>query len=796
MLFAEQSHIPPLANIQHRQWEDTRQTETNILIFDCKKRGEGENRPTKEEKHCHPHPIDPADLSNLLSEPFRHFAIKKREPYIVAINMSNLRGSVKPWDEPASKGAALCFGASGEEGRAVISGLLQAGYGPVFGATRDITTSRAVELANRGCHLLEVDLSQPGKVEDALTSTKAASIFLVTTTPMPPQSATFLEAEEKELHDIESFFDSLVKVYNQDKLSRHVIFSTLDNVKQIATDLSTDEGGEPFIAPLADGTICAHYTGKARGGQYGLKLVENIPELSLTLVTLPFLHSNFFGFAMPVPNEARTQWTIEAAFGDAEIDMFSTEDLGLLIPSILDDRSLYDGYNIKVTAETMALSTVASIFSDLFGKDVVYNPLTVEEMSKLPFPNAQPIAQMCQFLSDPRSAHDMEVTDAVLFPKKPQLFKDWLLTHSDKKVFEDVGLAVDAGPILSVVVFGSTGLQGMSVVKGLLADKRKKYTIRATSRDITQEKALAVKALDPERIELVECNFDDIDSCAAAADGVDGAFLVTDFFDDAGEDPDVELQHARNVIDACEASHSVRHLVFSTLEDIDEMNKRYNWGMPMIDEDGRGQRQSIAPLFHGKARAASYARTKRLSCTFVLLPLYSERFFELLAPEMKENDNGDGFDMIMHVPKADEGDEEPRLICMSIDDLGPAVANVFDSYQVFSGREIGMVTDFVTISEVATKITEVFFEETDADGTVRKGKLEKKDVTVDAWVKKKETTAKDLGQLFSYYSKTDAVKKRRSIAQTLKLVPDAEPLKQWIESNRNNASFHQRLGLR
>ena len=709
----------------------------------------------------------------------------------------NLRGSVlKPFDEPASKGAALVFGASGEEGRAVISGLLRAGYGPVFGATRDTTTSRAVELASRGCHLLEVDLSQPDQVEHALASTKATAIFLVTTTPMPPESETFLEAEEEELHDIKSFFDSLLKAYNQDKLSRHVIFSTLDDVKQIATDLSTDEGGKPFIAPLADGTICAHYTGKARGGQYGLKLVQNITDISLTLVTLPFLHSNFLGFAMPVPNEARTQWTIEAAFGDAEIDMFSTEDLGHLIPSILDDRSLYDGYNVKVTAERITMAEVASIFSDLFGKDVIYNGLTVDEMSQLPFPNAKPIAQMCQFLSDPRSAHDMEVTDAVLFPKKPQLFKDWLLTHSDNEAFVDVGLAVDAGPILSVVVFGATGNQGMSVVKGLLADTRKKYTIRATSRDVTQEKALAIKALDPERIELVECNFDDVDSCAAAADGVDGAFLVTDYFEGAGEDPDVELQHAKNVIDACEASHSVRHLVFSTLEDIDEMNKRFNLGMPMI-EDGRGQRRSVAPLFHGKAQAASYARTKRLSCTFVLLPVYSERFFELLAPELKENnENDDASEMVMHIPKAEDGEDEPQVMCMTIDDLGPAVANIFDSYQVFAGREIGLVTDFVTISEVATTITEVFFEETDADGTVRKGKLEKKDVTVDAWVEKKETTAKDLGQMFSYYSNTDAVKQRRSIAQTLELIPDAQPLKQWIESNRNNASFRQRLGLR
>ena len=105
--------------------------------------------------------------------------------------------------------------------------------------------------------------------------------------------------------------------------------------------------------------------------------------------------------------------------------------------------------------------------------------------------------------------------------------------------------------------------------------------------------------------------------------------------------------------------------------------------------------------------------------------------------------------------------------------------------------------DFVTISEVAETITEVFYKETDADGTVRKGKLKKKEVTVDAfWVEKRGTTAKDLGHFSAITARQIAVKKRRSIAQTLELVPDAKPLKEWIESNRNNASFRQRLGLR
>eukprot|EP00957_Ditylum_brightwellii_P190881 14534256-Ditylum_brightwellii.AAC.1 len=50
--------------------------------------------------------------------------------------------------------------------------------------------------------------------------------------------------------------------------------------------------------------------------------------------------------------------------------------------------------------------------------------------------------------------------------------------------------------------------------------------------------------------------------------------------------------------------------------------------------------------------------------------------------------------------------------------------------------------------------------------------------------------------MFRYYSKTDAVKKRRSVAKTLDLVPDARPLRKWLEENRDNVLFRQKLGLR
>jgi len=276
-------------------------------------------------------------------------------------------------------------------------------------------------------------------------------------------------------------------------------------------------------------------------------------------------------------------------------------------------------------------------------------------------------------------------------------------------------------------------------------------------------------------------------------DGVDGVFLVTDYYDGSGIDPDIEEAHAKNVIDACEASSTVRHLVFSTLESVEDMNRHYNLGLPQIEYgEGDERKTSIIPIFDAKARAAAYARTKKLSCTYVLMPVYSENFFELLAPEEQLDEKTGRKSLVISVPK----NENLGIMCMSVDELGPAVANIFDSYQVFAGHEIALMTDFVTITEVAEMIKETFYEERDSKGNVTSCKVEKKDVTVDKWVEKRGTTVKDLGQMFQYFSKSEAVKKRRPVAGAMELLPDATPLREWLEMNKNNLSFREKLGLR
>jgi nucleoside-diphosphate-sugar epimerase len=232
------------------------------------------------------------------------------------------------------KGPALVFGASGEEGRAAVEGLGEAGYRPVYAFTREGADVYLTD--GLGATLWTGDLQNPDHVRSALADTGAAAIFLVTTTELPTepgQTSGFSDAAEAEYQVIAAFFRILREVHERDGLSRHVVFSVLDNVQEQCRRV-LEETGDVWIMPLDDGSVVPHYSAKGRGGAYATEALSNVPELRLTLITVPFLYSNFLGFFAPLPaDDRRTQWQLTACFGDGrnKIDMMSSSDLAKIV---------------------------------------------------------------------------------------------------------------------------------------------------------------------------------------------------------------------------------------------------------------------------------------------------------------------------------------------------------------------------------------------------------------------------------------------------------------------------------
>ena len=114
-------------------------------------------------------------------------------------------------------------------------------------------------------------------------------------------------------------------------------------------------------------------------------------------------------------------------------------------------------------------------------------------------------------------------------------------------------------------------------------------------------------------------------------------------------------------------------------------------------------------------------------------------------------------------------------------------------HEVFAGHEIGLVTDILSLEEATEIVEKVFFETSTADDVMQDACSETSESSAKFRL---DIVAKDLGQMFRCYSKTDAVKQRDSIAKTLELVPDARPFKTWLEENRDNVEFREMLGLR
>jgi len=566
-----------------------------------------------------------------------------------------------------------------------------------------------------------------------------------------------------------------VEVHKQDHLPRHIIFSTQDNVQAINGTV----GGKLCISPLNDGSVVPHFTGKGRASGYAMHLLKPIPELSITLLTLPFSHSNFLASAIPLPNESKNQWTMNVPFGDAGVDMFSASDLQYIVPAIFQNRILYEGFNVRLSAERIAMEEVASIFSELFGKDVVYNPLTFDEMRELDIPGAQVFSQMCQYLSNPYSRHDIDVTETIMSPRKPQRFRDWLVTHSDHIAFENVGLCNDdIDKITCIAVFDATSMQGMSAIQALLSNEREQYSIRAVVSDINHIQAQALKLLCPSKVTLVQVDWSDYSSYLVAVTGADGIFLVTSF-DNCAIDPKSEERRARNVIDACEECHTIKHLILSTFEDIDDLNHELQTA---IGKEISG--------FDAKIRAAAYARSKNISCTYLLVPIYSEDIFKITIPDVLVDSTTGEKRRIFSVP---EGEESTRISCLNGQDLGAAIVRIFQSYELYAGHEIALISDIISVNEAQDIIEQVFF--TDNESKCEADKLDRITIVKDDWLKSR-SHVKDLGRIFQFVSKSDVVKHRRALAKTMELVPDVRPLRRWLEQNRDNVAFRSILGLR
>lgn len=236
------------------------------------------------------------------------------------------------------------------------------------------------------------------------------------------------------------------------------------------------------------------------------------------------------------------------------------------------------------------------------------------------------------------------------------------------------GLASRDRPVIAV--FGATGAQGGGLVRALLRDPWRRFRVRALTR---QPAARAARALAQAGADVIHADLDWPGTLAAALDGVDGLFAVTDFW--AHFSPERELRQAEQLARAAGRA-GVRHVVWSTQEDTRPGGGP--WRVPPMDAKGQAD-----------------AFFRDLPTTYVLPSFYWDNLIHLGLHPLRDTVGA----LQWSLPLGDA-----RLCGIAAEDIGHCVAALFVQGERVVGERVGLAAEQLAGAEMAQVLSRVLGE--------------------------------------------------------------------------------------
>ena len=235
-----------------------------------------------------------------------------------------------------------------------------------------------------------------------------------------------------------------------------------------------------------------------------------------------------------------------------------------------------------------------------------------------------------------------------------------------------------------IAVLGSTGSQGGSLCRAILADSAGGFACRAVTRDTGKDKA---KALATAGAEVVKADLDDIESLKKAFAGAHGVYAVTNFWEHFSGAK--EKAQAKNVADAAKAA-GVKHVIWSTLEDIRQFMKPDDKRMPMLQQTYR------VPHFDAKAEANAFF--KGLPTTFLVTSYYWDNLYMFGHAPKKGADGQLAWAFPMGTAK---------MAGIAAEDIGKAAYGIFKAGSEFVGKTVGILGEALTIEQMGKTLSKV-----------------------------------------------------------------------------------------
>lgn len=222
-----------------------------------------------------------------------------------------------------------------------------------------------------------------------------------------------------------------------------------------------------------------------------------------------------------------------------------------------------------------------------------------------------------------------------------------------------------------IAVCGATGLQGGSVIRGLL--KGSGWSITGLSRSPDSPSAQALKDLD---VDVVKADLEDKASLIEAFKDVENVFGVTQPWssDYRKCNPEIEIKQGRNIVDAC-LETGVTHLVLSTSAHMEGGRT----GIPHVDS---------------KLDVEEYAQKKGIPCTFLQPVQFMDNLGRSYFPVKKGAVRG-------------FVDGDAKVPYIATRDIGVFAAAAFENPEKFIGRQITLVGDFISGLELCETLAKI-----------------------------------------------------------------------------------------
>jgi uncharacterized protein YbjT (DUF2867 family) len=304
-----------------------------------------------------------------------------------------------------------------------------------------------------------------------------------------------------------------------------------------------------------------------------------------------------------------------------------------------------------------------------------------------------------------------------------------------------------------IAVLGSTGSQGGGLCRAILADSAGGFSCRAITRDTSKDKA---KALSTSGAQVVQGDLDNVESLKKAFAGAHGVYAVTNFWEHfSGEK---EKAQAKNIAEAAKAA-GVKHVVWSTLEDIRKFMKPDDKRMPILQEKYR------VPHFDAKAEANSLFSS--LPTTFLVTSFYWDNLYMFgLAPK-KGADGKLAWTFPMGTAK---------MAGIAAEDIGKVAYGIFKAGSQYIGKTVGILGEALTIDEMGKTLSKV----------LGVGPIQYNAVEADVYRSFGFPGADEMGNMFQAYRDfATEMLANRNQAETKKLNPALQSFEQFVTKQKS-----------